>query len=72
MCALCSHGEIGNQSDGSEDSLLWFWGQEEGGKASRAEGAEERGSHLIIARQVDQQPECLKGDRTILPGMDDA
>ena len=72
VCALRSHGEIGNQSDGPEDPLLRFWGQEEGGKACRAEGAEERGCHLIVASQVDQQPECLQGDCTVLPGMDDA
>ena len=72
MYALCSHGKIGNQSDGPEDSLLWFWGQQKGGETCRAEGAEERGCHLIVARQVDQQPECLQGDCTILPGVDDA
>ena len=72
MCALGSHGKVGEQSDGPEDSFLRFWRQQQGGKSRGAEGAEERGRHLIVARQVDQQPECLQGDCTILPGVDDA
>ena len=71
MRALGSHGKVGEQSDGPDDSLLWFRRQQQGGKARGAEGAEEGGRHLVVARQVDQQPEGLQGDRTILPGMGD-
>ena len=71
VCALGSHGEVGKQSDGTEDSFLRFWRQQQGGETLGAEGAEKRGCHLVVASQVDQQPECLQGDCALLPGMDD-
>ena len=71
MSALGSHGKVGKQSDGTEDSLLGFWRQQQGGETLGAEGAEKSSRHLVVASQVDQQPKCLQGDCTLLPGVDD-